>query len=316
MTEFSPVNRRSLLIGLFLTALAGCATDRQARWQGPFFFIQLADPQFGMFAANKDVEKEAALLNQAIDHANRLRPAFVVICGDLINKPGDYGQAVEFLRAADRLDRRIPLRLVAGNHDVDNTPTPESLKRYRLWFGPDWYAFYHGGCRFVAINTTLVHDPSKAPEEMQRQETWLEQELTAPQHPRPVHTILLQHHPWFNQTADEPDSYENIPRSRRGQYLEWLTQAGVSAVFAGHRHGNSTARYGNMEIVATGPVGKPLRKDPSGLRIVEIYRDRLVHRYYPLDAVPERVCLAGEQPVALHTKLLNSDIQLLHRDRQ
>ena len=50
-----------------------------------------------------------------------------------------------------------------------------------------------------------------------------------------------------------------------------------------------------QEIVATGPLGKPLRKDPSGVRIVEVYKDRLVHRYYPLDAVPEQVCLRGTE---------------------
>ncbi len=293
MTGFSQLCRRSLLIAFLVAALAGCASDPQAGWQGPFFFIQMADPQFGMFSGDKDVEKETALFTQAIDHANRLRPAFVVICGDLVNKPGDPGQVTAFLRVAGRLDRGIPLYLVSGNHDVENTPTPASLERYRQRFGPDWYAFHHGGCRFVVINTTLIHDPSKATEQMQQQEAWLKNELTDPGQPRPVHRIVFQHHPWFIQTADEPDVYENIPLSRRSQYLEWLTQANVSAVFCGHRHGNSTARHGRMEIVSTGPIGKPLRKDPSGLRIVEVCRDRLVHRYYPVDAVPEKVCLAG-----------------------
>jgi len=288
------MNRRSLLLGLLLAALAGCATNPQTRWQGPFFFIQLADPQFGMYAGDKDVEKETALFNQAIDHANHLRPAFVVICGDLINKPGDPGQVAAFLQIAGRLDHQIPLHLGPGNHDVENTPTPDSLKRYRQCFGPDWYAFYHGGCRFVVINTTLIHNPSKAPEEMQRQEAWLKRELADPWRPRPAHTILFQHHPWFNQAPDEPDAYENIPRSRRSQYLDWLTQAQVTAVFAGHRHGNSIARHGHMEIVASGPVGKPLRKDPSGLRIVEVYRDQIVHHYHTLDAVPEQVCLEAK----------------------
>jgi len=86
----------------------------------------------------------------------------VVICGDLINKPGDPVQIEQFLRVAGRLDPKIRSISVPGNHDVENTPTPESLNRYRQKFGPDWYAFRHGGCRFVVINTTLIHDPSKA----------------------------------------------------------------------------------------------------------------------------------------------------------
>jgi len=279
---------------LAVTLALGCVLAAHARPPAaPFFFIQITDPQLGMWADNANVEQETANLEFAVATSIRLRPAFVIVTGDLVNRAGDEAQVAAYLRIMARVDPAIRVYHVPGNHDVGNTPTPDSLSRYRQWFGPDWYAFYHGGCRFVVIDTTLIHDPSKAPDEMRRQEAWLEQELTGPKRPRPVHTVLLQHHPWFNQSPDEPDAYENIPRSRRSRYLDWLTQAGVSAVFAGHRHGNSIARYGSMEIVATGPVGKPLRKDPSGLRIVEVYKDRIAHCYYPLNAVPERVCLAG-----------------------
>jgi serine/threonine-protein phosphatase CPPED1 len=294
MTTLSTFRRHTILLTLLLSALAGCATDAQTRWHGPFFFIQLADPQFGMFTNNKDVAKEAALLAQAIDHANRLRPAFVVICGDLINRPGDDSQIADFLQTTSRLDPAIPLVFVPGNHDVGNTPTPDSLNAYRERFGPDHRVFYHGGCRFIIINTTLIHDPKAAQEQCNEQEAWLKHELTTPQTPRPVHTILFQHHPWFNKTPDEPNAYENIPQPERGRYLDLLTRAGVTAVFAGHRHGNSIARCGNMEIVASGPIGKPLGKDPSGLRIVEVYKDRIVHNYYAIDAVPERIPLAAK----------------------
>ena len=39
---------------------------------------------------------------------------------------------------------------------IDNTPTPAGLERYRQRFGPDWYVFHHGGCRFVVGHTVTM----------------------------------------------------------------------------------------------------------------------------------------------------------------
>ena len=43
------------------------------------------------------------------------------------------------------------------------------------------------------------------------------------------------------------------------------------------------------DIKPTGPVGKPLGDDPSGLRIVRVGRGGLDHAYFALDQVPERL---------------------------
>ena len=75
----------------------------------PFHFIQLADPQFGMYArlSGKTAEEiaefrargmnvalapkieghetESRLFREAISEANRLRPDFVITCGDIVN---------------------------------------------------------------------------------------------------------------------------------------------------------------------------------------------------------------------------------------
>ena len=67
----------------------------------------------------------------------------------------------------------------------------------------------------------------------------------------------------------------------------------MTAVFAGHLHRNSEAAAGTLQVIATSAVGKPLGKDPSGFRVVKVYADRIEHAYYALDAVPERIDLAG-----------------------
>ena len=76
--------------------------------------------------------------------ANRLKPAFVVVTGDLINDASDTAQAAEYQRIAARLDSKIRLFSLPGNHDVGNEPTKESLARYRERFGPDYYTFRVG----------------------------------------------------------------------------------------------------------------------------------------------------------------------------
>src|SRR5258708_18165493 len=81
------------------------------------FFVQMADPQFGMYSNNADFSQETANFEFAIANANRLRPNFVVVCGDLINQAGDAAQIAEYLRVASKLDHSIPLHNVAGDPD-------------------------------------------------------------------------------------------------------------------------------------------------------------------------------------------------------
>ncbi|MDB5242532.1 MAG: 3-carboxymuconate cyclase, partial [Spirosoma sp.] len=65
----------------------------------------------------------------------------------------------------------------------------------------------------------------------------------------------------------------------------------VSHIFAGHYHRNAFGKSGDMEMVTTGPVGKPLGNDPSGFRIVKVSGGQVSHQYYELDQVPERIVL-------------------------
>uniref|UniRef100_A0A6G1RNM9 Calcineurin like phosphoesterase domain containing 1 n=1 Tax=Hypotaenidia okinawae TaxID=2861861 RepID=A0A6G1RNM9_9GRUI len=66
------------------------------QWKGPFYFIQGADPQFGLMKAwavgdtnNGDDEwgEEIRLAEQAVRAVNELtpKPKFFVLCGDLIH---------------------------------------------------------------------------------------------------------------------------------------------------------------------------------------------------------------------------------------
>ena len=114
-------------------------------------FIQMADPQFGMFASISKLTREEAadrsreglnlryveeefdgfepeikLFTKAVEQANHYEPDFVVMCGDMVNEADSLEQREELFRIADQLDKSIPIYWVAGNHDVGNSPTRAS----------------------------------------------------------------------------------------------------------------------------------------------------------------------------------------------
>jgi predicted phosphodiesterase len=269
---------RLLLIALLL---AGHARPEEIN-----FFLQMSDPQFGMYSANKDFAQETVNFEFAIATANRLRPKFVVICGDLVNQAGNAAQIAEFKRIAGKLDATIKLYNVAGNHDVENEPTPAALAAYRKNFGPDYYRFQSGDLEGFVLNSSLIAAPQRAQAEADRQEAWIKSELAKPRADRVRYRVVFQHHSWFLENAAEPDQYFNIPAPARQRYLKLFHDAGVTHVFAGHYHRNAYARDGSLEMITTGPVGKFLGKDPSGIRVVTWSDAGIEHQYYDLGSIP------------------------------
>lgn len=264
----------------------------------PFFFIQLSDPQFGMFTNNKDFAQETANFEFAVATVNRLKPAFVVITGDLVNKPGDAEQIAEFKRIAAKIDSAIPVYNVVGNHDIENVPTASTISAYTNQFGPDYYSFRHGGFVGIVLNSIVIHSPQETTNFLEAQERWLRGELTRVRDAGAEHIVVFQHHPWFLKSTDEADQYFNIPRERREGYLALFRQFGVKHLFSGHYHRNALASDTNIEAVTTGPVGMPQGGDKSGLRIVIVRNDGLEHRYYSFGELPNRVDLAPQKPTS------------------
>ena len=259
-----------------------------------FFFLQMSDPQFGMYAADRDFSQETANFEFAIANANRLKPAFVVVSGDLINKPGDAAESAEYLRIAAKLDRGIPLYNVAGNHDVGNEPTPESLARYRERFGRDYYSFRYRDFVGIVLDSSLIQHPDKSPAETVKQEVWLKAELDKVKRQGAHHIVVFQHIPFFLEGVDEPDQYFNIPHAARAKYLDLLARYGVHYVFAGHYHRNAYAEGAAVHMIVTGPVGKPLGPDPSGIRVAIVRESTMDSRYYGLGNIPNLIDLERE----------------------
>ena len=296
----SRTNRRAFLraVGVGAAAVAmpagtrARATTRRAGGE-PFFFLQIADPQ--LFWGPLELWKTA------IRHANRLKPDFVVVCGDLLHRAADVAKldaaedekmARACLDVAKTLDKRIPLYYLAGNHDVCNEPTPETLRWYEKRFGKLWYRFTHKGSFFVALESDLFKHPAGAREAAARQLKWLEKTLGEASKREHLHKVVFLHHPLCLKAVDEKESYSTLPIPIRRRLLKLFHAHGVEATFSGHHHKNAYVRDGKLELVTTSSSGKPLGKDPAGFRIVKVYPDRIEHRYYGYDDLPDKVVLA------------------------
>jgi 3',5'-cyclic AMP phosphodiesterase CpdA len=265
--------------------LVAAAFALRALAADPFFFIQASDPQFGLFANDRDFRQETANWEFVIANVDRIHPAFLIVTGDLTNKPRDADQIAEYKRINARLNAGIHLYSVPGNHDVGNEPTPALLAAYRKNYGPDYYSFREGPIYGIVLNSNLMKSPEGVTDEAAKQEAWLKEELSKARAAAAI-PVVFQHIPFFLEKPDEPDQYFNIPFATRRRVLALLHSGGVHYVFAGHYHRNSYGRDGNLEMITTGPAGIPLGADPSGIRIAEIKDGAIVHDYYSLGRLP------------------------------
>jgi len=251
----------------------------------PWFFIHLTDPQFGMFEKNEGFEKETALYEKAVVSINQLKPEFVAITGDFVHDQKSEEQIAEFKRITSKINADIPVYYTPGNHDIGKIPDKESLQKYKKNYGSDKFSFKHKGVSFIGFNTSFIK--AKLSKQEKKQFKWLTRKLK--QNKDANHIILFCHYPFFNKTIDEPEAYSNIGIEYREKYLQLFDKYGVDAIFNGHHHNNGLASYGNIQLVTTSALGKPLGKAPSGFRIVIVNSKSIEHQYFGLDNVPETI---------------------------
>nr|KAF6366019.1 calcineurin like phosphoesterase domain containing 1 [Pipistrellus kuhlii] len=243
--------------------------EQEREWKGPFYFIQGADPQFGLMKAwstgdcdngGDEWEQEIRLTEQAIQAINKLnpKPRFFVLCGDLIHAmpgmPWRKEQTKDLQRVLRNVDRDIPLVLVSGNHDVGNVPTPETIAEFQETWGDDYFSFWVGGVLFLVLNSQFLYDASRCPTLKQAQDQWLDQQLSTAGQQKCQHAIVFQHIPLFLQSIDEDDDYFNLTKSVRKEMADKFTKAGSASadVLMGRERGHAsparnTSQRGNTE---------------------------------------------------------------------
>ncbi|MEX2578263.1 MAG: metallophosphoesterase [Verrucomicrobiales bacterium] len=224
---------------------------------GKFTFAQMCDTQLGMGGYEHDVRNFEAAVRQINKHA----PDFVLICGDLVSKADDRSFA-DFNRIKSGF--KIPCYCAAGNHDVGNEPTAESLENYREKVGEDYYGFEHKGFTFLVANTQLWKSP--LPGESERHDAWFRSALAeAKAKGSPV--VVVTHYPLFVAAPDEKESYYNIAPDKRGELLALFEENGVVALLTGHTHKLVVNDYEGIQMVSGETTSKNFDGRPMGFRM-------------------------------------------------
>lgn len=248
----------ALLIPTLCAALS-CGVSENTE----FRYVQLADTQLGFnvneYADTSDRQYayETERFESVVAQINHLSPApdFVVICGDMINAYKNEYQYFEFFRIAAKLNSGIQIKYVSGNHEVGNTPTSESLERYRDNFGDDVYAFNHKGLLGLGLNSSLINKPENVPEEYESQLQFVKSVLEINRYIKHSGVVVFQHHPFFLNYDDEPDNYSNIALKNRQEYLNVLTEYKIDMVMTGHLHaGKAIGVHDGVEYVSVAAV--------------------------------------------------------------
>ena len=279
-----------------------------------FSFVVIADPQFGMYAALSGMDNdgydqvsrlgskvsavpkmvgmdyETERYERVIVAVNRLKPEFVVTCGDMCNnKENPSEEYAELMRITNKLSHDIKMHWVPGNHDVGNIPTSKLISRFHQLYGSDMYSFNVQGSHFLVMNSSVCQDPSMVPQEWERQLEFLNADLQEAWKRGSKHIVVFAHHPLFVLFSEESDNWLVIPKERRKIILDMFVKYGVSHMFAGHWHRNHYSYLRNFQIVVTSSVGYPLGPDPSGMRMVSVTDDYIEHKFFPLDDLPTKL---------------------------
>lgn len=246
-----------------------------------FTFVQMADTQMGFTNGNGDLAVEIQHLQTAMKMVNEIKPAFVVISGDLLNEAHSIKQTRAFWNAASGLSKDIPLHLVPGNHDLGKT-TAQDIKTYRKLFGKDYYHFTHQNSDFIVMDSCLLFEPAADPEIKADQRKWFDETIAAIQKRNPAHIFICTHHAWFLAKPDEENRYENVPLTERNYYLDAFKRAGVQYALAGHVHRNGIASDGGLTVIATGAVSKNLDGSKPGFRVFTVKGDKVDSHFVEL----------------------------------
>jgi len=247
------------------------------RGQVPFTFVQMCDPQLGMGGYGHDT----ASLSQVVRQVNELDADFVLICGDLVHHPSD-SSFNDFRDITAGFD--MPVYLVAGNHDVGNSPSDSSLRYFRENLGEDYYDFTYGGWAFVICNTQLWKN--SLGEESVEHDRWFRQVLIR-YSGRSKPMVVVGHHPLFVRDPSEEEAYFNLPSEKRKEILDLFVEHGIKAYLSGHKHETLLNNYMGIQLVTGESTSRNFDDRPLGFRIWEVTRDSLRNHFVPLEIHPE-----------------------------
>jgi hypothetical protein len=252
---------RCLLI--FLLLLCSAAAVESAPAPQPVRFVHLTDPCLDRTALTRSRQR----LAQAVTAINALKPAFILVTGNL-TAHGDATEFAAWQTAAAAFT--APVYTVPGERDHDANG---GLQQYDE-VGRRDYTVEHGDIRVIGIDNTVWDAQRKRPSRRGRfnRLAWLEAELRSPSDA--THTIVFGAVPASDALAGN-HSLADMPewpeaRGAKLGFYRLLEKYEVTACLAGH----SRQLYG-VEFKTLHAAAPVLYRGPGGFLLWECVGNEL-----------------------------------------
>jgi predicted phosphodiesterase len=215
------------------------------------------------FAALGDSRSGIEICESILSRIGKEKVAFAIFEGDFVprNTEADYKFFVRMVEEAT--EKRYPVFMVAGNHDIKEPSGNESFERYERYFGRLYYWFSFKNALFIVLNNADGNID-------QRQLQWFKDVLEA-QRPKFKHCFLFMHIPLY----DYREGLEHAMNDKQAPEIIRLVETyKVSPVFASHIHAYHKEERNGITYIITGGAGARLASgDPAGA----FYHFVLVH---------------------------------------
>lgn len=167
-----------------------------------FSFIQASDTHISEKSADRTVKLR--------ELTEKLKPDFVLVCGDLtrdaLRVPEEEAKGY-FQLYVDNISKfNVPVWSVPGNHEIFGIERHLSLvspkhplygkKMYAQYLGPNYYSFNYGGIHFIGLDDVDFDDTWYYGHVDSLQMSWLKQDLAAVPSSTPV--VTFKHMPMFS----------------------------------------------------------------------------------------------------------------------
>ena len=234
---------------------------------GQFTFVQIADPQLGYCSKAKDLEFTVDNYRRVIDIVNDMKPAFVVVSGDMVHRHKNKAHVEAYRQMLKRFDPSIPVFHIPGNHDMPKMEEG-SVKQYMDQFGYDRFSFEYGGYAFIGFNSNPMVLEGEAAQKMAKEEyQWLEKQLKQYKG-KPI--FVFVHHP-LTVAEGTPIKHKSAwDEPWRTDFAKLMAKYGVKAIFAGHTHYGETNTIEGIPVYTVGASSHPLYGAETGIQITSV----------------------------------------------
>ncbi len=261
-------------------------------------FIHASDPHIAEASLPRTTRLRALI--------DSIRPAFVIITGDLVRDALRVGEA-EATGYYELFQREMalvtpPVWTIPGNHEVFGIERDKSgvtaghrwygRAMYRHYRGPDYYSFNAGGVHFVGLNSVDIDDTRYYGHLDSAQLAWLERDLGTVPSTMPV--VTFNHIPFFSSMesvhglSEAPPAPSVITIGGKAQFRHTVSNGGdvlarlrgrpYPLALAGHVHVRERLRFEGMTtrfeqaaaiVAPTSTVGETFTSGITVYRIVD-----------------------------------------------